>query len=44
MQDSGHEAVGQALLISAVSIGALGVASLTGHIVHSVDLMIAALG
>jgi hypothetical protein len=44
MQDSGHEAVGQALLVSAVSIGALGAASLTGSIVRTFDLMIATLG
>jgi hypothetical protein len=44
MRDSGHEAVGQALMISAASIGALSAVSLTGYIVRTFDLMIAALG
>jgi hypothetical protein len=44
MQDSGHEAVGQALLISAVSIGALSAGLLAGSLVRTFDFMIATLG
>jgi hypothetical protein len=44
MNDSGHETVGQALLISAVAIGALTVAQLSGLMLRSFDRLITVLG
>jgi hypothetical protein len=44
MNDSGHETVGQALLISAVAIGALTVAQLSGFMLRSFDRLITVLG
>lgn len=44
MNDSGHEAVGQALLISAVAIGALTVAELGDVLLRGFDTLINALG
>jgi hypothetical protein len=44
MNDSGHEAVGQALLVSAVAIGALSAAELTGFMLRGFKTLIAALG
>ena len=44
MPDSGHEAVGQALLISGVSLGALGAAALSGFILRTFEVMITSLG
>jgi hypothetical protein len=42
--DSGHEAVGQALLISGIAIGALSAAELTGFMLRSFNALMAALG
>ena len=44
MNDSGHEAVGQALLISAVAIGALSAVELTGFMLRSFETLMTALG
>ena len=44
MPDSGHEAVGQALLISGVSLGALGAAALSGFILRTFEVLITSLG
>jgi hypothetical protein len=43
MSDSGHEAVGQALLITGVAVGALTAAELTGFILRSFGELIGAL-
>ena len=43
MRDSGHEAVGHALLVAGVSIGALGTAELAGLVMRSLDHLITAL-
>jgi hypothetical protein len=44
MNDSGHEAVGQALLITAVSVGALSAGQLSAVMLRSLSKLIAALG
>jgi hypothetical protein len=44
MKDSGHEAVGQALLITAVAVGALAVTNLSGFLLSSFTRLITALG
>jgi hypothetical protein len=44
MSDTGQEAVGQALLICAVGIGALSAVQLSEIAVHSFNIMITALG
>ncbi len=44
MNDSGHEAVGQALLVSGVAIGALSAAQLAGFALRAFDTLVAALG
>ena len=43
MNDSGHEAVGQALLISAVAIGTLAVVQLSGFMMRGFSTLITAL-
>jgi hypothetical protein len=43
MADSGHEAVGHALLITGVSLGALGAAELAGIAVRGIDHLMAVL-
>jgi hypothetical protein len=43
MKDAGHEAVGQALLISGIAIGTLSLVELSGFMLHSFDTLIAAL-
>jgi hypothetical protein len=44
MSDSGHEAVGHALLITGVSVGALSAAELAGIAVHGIERLMAVLG
>jgi hypothetical protein len=44
MNDSGHEAVGQALLVGGVAVGALTVAELSGFVLRGFAVLINALG